>query len=130
MSKYFEDRNRRTGRTSRMLGDAIKLASEGRTVYVLVSRNTFNFAYDKLRKLTKPVVYCLNRPYAEFANGLKLESGVPSGFDWVVMRPLGSHPNCVFLVDHEVIERQSIYRAVDYMAHKYDKRNWTWEENT
>ena len=99
---------RRTGRTTRMLAEAKELAKSGRAVYIIAAtqahaRDMEVMAGDEMRDL-----------------GIKIE--VPSSlgnFDWEQMRLWGSHPNCVVLVDHHVIE--SRYASLLRMLHRWDQ---------
>lgn len=97
----------RTGRTGRLLADAERLANAGRAVYVV------SVGLGDARELEQ-------RFGAEKANRLGV-SFEPLGrlrIDWRLMRPVGVHPNAVFLFDHYVIESQ-FSRMVE-MLHRYD----------
>ena len=99
---------RQSGRTTRMLKDAERLALEGRAVYVL--------AANELQR-------CLLRDKCgekAYRLGIKFESpgSLGSSLDWFGMRILGSHPNCVLLADHFAIE-SALRRAIE-MMHRYD----------
>jgi hypothetical protein len=106
--RYFEQA-RRIGRTTRMLQEAEKLASEGRAVYV-VGADTHHarilnamFGGEKADRL-----------------GVKFES--PStlhNLDLRNMRLYGGHGNCRVLVDHYTIERE--FAPVLSMLHRYDE---------
>lgn len=97
---------KRTGRTTRMLEEAKRLAEAGRAVYV--------------------VFYCtgeaakMQREHPEFRElGIKFESPASvQPFDWKQMRTRGSHPNCVFLVDHYTIETE--FELMLDALHRFD----------
>ena len=103
--RYLEER-KRTGRTSRMLSEAKSLAEQGRDVYVVFNdrsqanhwRNMFGEALaEKL--------------------GVKFETAHEVGLDWEIMTVRGTHPNCVFLIDHTAIEQR--YKKQLEMMNKY-----------
>lgn len=84
------DKNRRTGKTARMLAEAQRLASEGRDVYVIAA--------------TRAEVGRLQAKLPEDTS-VKVETpGSPGNFDWHSLRLLGAHRNCDVLVDHHAIE--------------------------
>lgn len=96
---------RGTGRTTRLLEHAKKLAREGRAVYVIAGN-----ARDALR---------LQMLCGEPTLGIKFETPrSPGNFDWEQMRMIGAHPNCVVLVDHHAIEDR--FARVLEMLHAYD----------
>ena len=98
---------RATGRTTRLLDDAIKQAEDGKAVYVVTS----TMAHSKQLKET------MGKDKAENL-GIKFETTTSVNFDWGHMRVLGSHPNCVFLVDHSAIEQT--FSPMLEMLHRYD----------
>jgi len=104
---------RQTGRTSRLLAEAVRLAAEERTVYVLTA--TAEHARHLWRKLnsTNP------------QHGIKCEI-VPPNFDWSRMSVPGSHSNCVWLVDHYAIE--SRFGVILNMLHRFDAADITKEK--
>lgn len=102
---------RRTGRTTRMLEDAMAMARNGRAVYVIGA--TKHHA-DMLRGVAGPAADQL---------GIKFEAARESGLgnmDWETMSLQGAHPNCAVLVDHYAIE--SKFAAVLEMLHRYDAK--------
>ncbi len=100
---------RGTGRTTRLINDAIKQAVSGKAVYVLSCTEKQAWSLEKMAGS------------AGVGLGIKFESieSIGGGFCWDNLRVLGSHPNCVFLVDHHVIEQK--FETVLNMLHKYDK---------
>lgn len=102
----LQDDKRATGRTTRMVEHALDLARAGRAVYV-VSR--------QYRELQREVDAKMP------SSGILCEPTVPSHFDWRTMRGLGSHPNCVWLVDHHVIEGDPQFAAMFEMMTRYDE---------
>lgn len=102
---------RGSGRTTRMLKEALRLNSKGYAVYVVGA--TAAHARDLERSL-----FNLN---PSEGHGIKFESAESQlEFDWRLMRRPGSAPNARFLVDHWAIE----YRYADMleMLHRFDSK--------
>ena len=100
------DKLRATGRTTRMLEHAKKLAREGRAVYVIA---------DNTRDARRLQMLC-----GEPTLGIKFETPPTIGnLDWEHMQLRGAHPNCVVLVDHYAIEDR--FARVLAMLHAYDE---------
>lgn len=102
---------RSTGRTTRMLKEAKRLADEGRAVYV-VTRNQ-----DQARRLIFDFARANGVQPADV--GVKIESARAVDLDWTTMRARGAHPNCAFLVDHFAIEEHCAAALVE--LHRYDE---------
>ncbi len=87
---YF-DKHRMTGRTTRMVEEAIRLSKEGRAVYILAA--------------CKSHAMCLQKWIDEDIpnSGIKCEP-LTNEFNWDMLSVPGAHPNCAFLVDHYAIE--------------------------
>lgn len=85
---------RASGRTHRMMLEAINLAQNGRAVYVVCH--------------TMAHANYLHREWADKTQGLgiKFETTETLGpsWSWETMKSLGMHPNCVVLVDNWAIE--------------------------
>lgn len=100
---------RGTGRTTRMLEHAKKLALAGRAVYVIA---------DSERDCRRLEIECFKT--GEPNLGIKFETPDSLGnFVWEEMRLRGAHPNCVVLVDHHAIEDR--FARVLEMLHAYDE---------
>ncbi len=100
-----DDQLRGTGRTTRMIKEAKRLADEGRSVYIIVDSKSQQQDFRSL--------------IGDDHRGIHVE--VPTGlnnFDWESLRLRGAHPNCVVLVDHYVIERR--FAAILKMLHRFD----------
>lgn len=98
---------RATGRTTRMLEDAINQAKNGRAVYVIAA-NT-----NQMRSLE-----ILGGKEAREL-GVKFETvGTLGNFDWHTMRIAGAHKNCLVIVDHYAIEHE--FASILEMLHRYD----------
>lgn len=96
----MSDHLRQTGRTTRMLERALRLARDGRAVYVLaVDRQHIAWLKGRLAELEGA---------AEVRESIKFETDAtlgPSGPDWSRMLPsISAHPNCILLADHYYIE--------------------------
>jgi hypothetical protein len=98
-----------TGRTTRMLQEAKRLAESGRAVYVIAA--------------TVKDANRLGKQFQELAEkdlGVKFESCSIPNFNWESMKLIGAHPSCVVLVDHFAIEKK--YANILNMLHKFDKK--------
>lgn len=98
---------RATGRTTRLLDEAIRLANEGRAVYVIARQATM--LQEEINKRLPN-------------SGIKCEESIPYGFSWPAMRVIGSHPNCVWLIDHYAIESDRQFAAMFEMMMRFDKQ--------
>lgn len=96
----------RTGRTTRMMNEARRLAEAGRAVYVVMASEGERLAMAKAHADLK-------------ALGVSFESiGMLSNLDLGTMTLRGAHPNCAVLVDHHALEQR--YRAAIDMIHRFD----------
>lgn len=96
--------NRQTGRTTRMLAEAVTLAKAGRAVYVVVANER---EVERIESLLPDNL------------GIQVETEYSLGnLDWESLRLVGAHPNCVVLVDHYAIE--SKFRQALAMLQRYD----------
>lgn len=95
-----------TGRTTRMLEEAVALSKEGRAVYVVAA--TMEHA--------RMLHYMTVRPVAM---DIQFESAASLGnLDWHTLRLAGAHPNCAVLIDHFAIESE--FAPMLEMLHRYD----------
>lgn len=85
----MNDHLRQTGRTTRLVANAISYDTQGHEVYVLVHDLTYARVLAKHAMLRQ-------RP------GIKVEV-VPENFDWTTFR-LETRPDAICLVDHAAIE--------------------------
>lgn len=84
---------RQTGRTTRMMEQAVSHAAQGRAVYVYAHHRVY------VRQLEQK----FQRQLIVYPS-IKIEM-LPDAWDWQSMRPNDkAHPNCVFLVDHTAVE--------------------------
>lgn len=100
------DALRRTGRTTRMLQEAIRLASqENRAVYVMMADlaqvNAFVGTIPQGLGIQFETIYTL------------------PNFNWETLTLPGAHPRCVVLVDHHAIEAR--FGKMLRELHHYDK---------
>ncbi|WP_291015315.1 hypothetical protein [Hydrogenophaga sp.] len=100
---------RRTGRTTRMLIDAVSCAREGKAVYVIAANRQEQGRLQRLLwELTDD----------QLCHGIKVETPSSVGLDWNSFTLIGAHPNCVVLVDHFTIER--LFATQLHELHRYD----------
>lgn len=102
---------RQTGRTTRMIKQAVELAKAGKAVYIVA------FTLEHKAGIERR----MDNEGIDFERlGIKVEAQyhLPE-FDWKTMTLPGAHPNCVVLVDHATIE--SRYRHLLEMLHRYDE---------
>lgn len=90
-----------------MLREAVELAEQGRAVYVISCSHRDAEQLENLIGIEKSQKL-----------GIKFESIGSNYFDWESLRVRGSHPNCIFLVDHWAIE--SRFGKLLEMLHRYD----------
>jgi hypothetical protein len=106
------DRLRQTGRTTRMLEHARKLANDGKAVYVIASSE------HHARQLSLAIGG--DGRIGVDIRGIKIETPTSCGnFDWETLSLRGAHPNCVVLVDHHTIEMQ--FAHILEAMHAYDE---------
>lgn len=99
---------RATGRTTRMLEEAIRQDKQGRAVYVMAATHfQADWIKRKLLDMTK------GKP-----GGIKVEHPRSMNFDWDRMLMPGAHANCVILVDHFAIEDR-FSKIIDAL-HRFD----------
>lgn len=99
---------RQTGRTTRLLEEAKRLASDGRAVYVVASS----------QRMVEHMREMLGVP----TMGIKIETEHSLGnLDWKTMTLRGAHPNVVVLADHHAIE-STFARMLDQL-HRFDLPN-------
>ena len=90
--KSHLERSRQTGRTNRMILQAMELAEEGKTVYILVASIIHK----------NSIVERLGNNYPN----IKVETfETLSDFDFRTMELNGIYPDCVVLCDHYTIEK-------------------------
>lgn len=92
-----------------MLADAVRLAREGRAVYVMV--NTHHYGKQLCAQLPVEI--------GEI-HGIKFETPdeLPN-FNWKTMELEGAHPNCVVLIDHHAVE--TIWASILNAWVRYDE---------
>lgn len=97
---------RQTGRTTKLLKQAIKLAKQGRAVYV-ICKNTAHKEHTRmmLRRMTRG---------HEMGIKFETEESLGSQINWNRLTLHGAHPNVVALFDHALIE-DYIHGALRYL---------------
>lgn len=94
---------RGTGKTTRMVQEALRLEEEGKAVYVVVASHQKQAIKDMLPE----------------GSSVKIETNdTLSNFDWDTMRLRGVWVACETLVDHFLIERR--YHKILEMYHRFD----------
>ena len=101
----FRESLRATGRTTRMIAEAKRLAAEGRAVYIIAKH--WQHLQDEIDR-------------DALGRGIKCEPDVPLNFDWQTMRVRGSHPNCVWLFDHWAIESNPVFAGMFAAMTQFD----------
>jgi hypothetical protein len=101
-----------TGRTTRMLTEAFKLAKEGKAVYVIAANHGHIFQMERMADR-------LFGAGEASTLGVKFETpaSLPS-FDFRTMQLKGAHPNCRVFVDHWAIESE--YARMLNELHRFD----------
>jgi hypothetical protein len=101
----------RTGRTTRLLIDAVSYANKGEAVYVIAANSAER---NRLLRLLWDMVddqLCL---------GIKVETPSSVDLDWDSFTLRGAHPNCRVLVDHFTIEHW--FSTLLSQLHRYDEK--------
>jgi len=116
------DRNRATGRTARMLLEAVKLAKQGKTVY-LVADSSMQVKYlearlpiDIRQSTTYDGSYGVTMSIGE--GRIKIISANLGHIDWDELTVMGADLQAVAFVDHFAIE--SRFRKLLEMYHRFD----------
>lgn len=107
---------RSTGRTTRMLEEAIRLSSEGRAVYVMIHTRK---AEPEFRH--RVAMICekegIEVPPIKFETWESLGgSGV---IDLTQQKMIGAHPNCQLLIDHHFFQHHFEYILAGF--HQWDR---------
>ena len=101
----------RTGRTTRLLIDAIKYARDGEAVYVIAANR---------REQGRLIVLLQDMTNDLDALGIKVETPMSVDLDWDSFTLRGAHPNCRVLVDHFTIEHW--FSTLLSQLHRYDEK--------
>lgn len=104
MSRYVESL-RGTGRTTRLIEEAKRLASSGFDVYIIVA-SPYDIARIKADLENNP-------------NNIKVLHANSQNFQWDTLRVYGASPDSIVLVDHNAIERK-FYHILG-MLHAFDE---------
>ena len=107
---------RSTGRTTRMLEEAIRLSSEGRAVYVMMHTHTAEAEFKH-----RVAMICERKgievPAIKFETWQSL--GGNRGVDLTQQKMLGAHPNCCLFIDHHFYQHHFEHILAGY--HQWDK---------
>jgi hypothetical protein len=100
---------RQTGRTTRMMEEALKMCRQGKAVYLLFATHSESESC-KHSELGQRILFL----------GGKFESRLEN-YDFGQMKLLGAHPNCTVLVDHHVLE--TVFKKQVEMLEQFDATN-------
>ena len=107
---------RSTGRTTRMLEEAIRLSAEGRAVYVMMHTRIAEVEFKHL------VATICERKEIEIPP-IKYETweslGGSRGVDLVNQKMFGAHPNCCLFIDHHFYQHHFEHILAGF--HQWDK---------
>lgn len=107
---------RSTGRTTRMLEEAIRLSSEGRAVYVMIHTRTAEAEFKH-----RVAMICERKgievPAIKFETWESL--GGNRGVDLTQQKMLGAHPNCCLFIDHHFYQHHFEHILAGF--HQWDK---------
>ena len=107
---------RSTGRTTRMLEEAICLSSEGRAVYVMMHTRTAEAEFKH-----RVAMICERKgievPAIKFETWESL--GGNRGVDLTQQKMLGAHPNCCLFIDHHFYQHHFEHILAGF--HQWDK---------
>lgn len=109
---YEDETKRRTGRSTRLIEEALRLSAEGKAVYVVCdSPAHVNVMSNMLAAMNPPRQH-----------GIKFENAnLFPELNWQTMSlTKNAHPKCVVLVDHWAIERR--YGRILEMLTRFDKQ--------
>ena len=99
-SSYIEIHARGSGRTTRMIEEALRKQEEGRAVYILCHDNNFKREAQRLAMLI-----CKQKGVV-LPSSIKFETveslGGTHHIDWKNKTIHGAHPNCALIIDHHV----------------------------
>lgn len=111
----LENSNRQSGRTTRMLVDALNSAMSGRTVYILCTKESIGHT----RKLAQNICEYKAISYPEGIKFETIESIGERNIDWFKRSLIHAHPNCQLFIDHFVYTIKYGHILEGY--HAYDR---------
>lgn len=107
---------RLTGRTTRMLEEAIRLSSAGRAVYVMMHTRTAEAEFKH-----RAAMICEKRgievPAIKYETWESL--GGNRGVDLTQQKMLGAHPNCCLFIDHHFYQHHFEHILAGF--HQWDR---------
>lgn len=111
---------KQTGRTTRLLQEAINQAHKGKYVFVVAQDNThrrdlcLQCAIMCKGKITERTMKC----YPKKGGQITFETPESVQIDWERMKVISAHPSCLVLVDHYTLEIR--FSAVIDMWQRFD----------
>lgn len=117
-SSYIEIHARGSGRTTRMIEEALRKQEEGRAVYILCHDSGF-------KRYVEHLAMKICRMHGKvFPSSIKFETveslGGTHHIDWKNKTIHGAHPNCALIIDHHVWATHFGF-AIDGF-HEYDNQ--------
>ena len=114
---YTDLHARRSGRTTRMLEEAIEALVSGRAVYILcVDATSAHYIKNLYRKVCEQSKYLMaSEPKFETLQSIGMEN-----IDWKNSAIHRAHPNCKLFIDHGVYSR--VYGHIINGYHECDEQ--------
>lgn len=110
----FENENRQSGRTARMVVDAINAAMEGKAVYILCPKEAILYT----KNIAAKICEAHNIKLPESIKFETINSIGESNIDWHHKRLIGAHKNCELFIDHHIYTLKFAHLLEGY--HEYD----------
>ena len=104
----FNTHLKQTGRTQRLIEEALRCESAGNAVIIVTESSAgADFIKKRIKDIRKDSKIEVCTPYDK------------SGFDWRTMSFFGTHPETVVLIDHYTIEVK--FHKILEILHRFDK---------
>lgn len=116
-TSYIQVHARGSGRTTRMIEEALRKHDEGRAVYILCHDNNFKREAERLAMLI-----CKQKGVS-LPSSIKFETVESLGFsniNWERKQLYHAHSNCKLIVDHHVYAKYFGFAIEGY--HEYDNQ--------
>lgn len=112
---YIHVHGRRSGRTTRLIEEAIHNIQQDRAVYILcLDKKNIEYMKSVFEKVCRSEMnYITKQPKFE-----TLERLGPENIDWKNTKIIGAHHNCELLIDHSVYEH--LFGHIINGYHEYD----------
>ena len=117
-TNYIQIHARGSGRTTRMIEEALQKHDEGRAVYILMHDMCMK------RELERLAMQICRMRGKVLSSSIKFETVESLGgihhIDWKNRKVLGAHPNCALIIDHHVWATHFGFAIEGY--HEYDNQ--------